>query len=597
MATAEAQPYVDPRRLGEPPPMAQQIAGLGQPTPVKPAPSPISKQPKPITPAPVISTAPSQLAPNLDTEKMVNDPVLMAQQLEKETDPAKIRTLQARIGLAKSDYAAQTKQLEADKKLEIQQNDSKYRRELAEEQKKNISDVQAKMQEESAFVPTKESAKDIAGLFALMSVAAFGSGGKGKYSGMQALASLTGAMKGYQAGQKDVYDKEIKNFEENLKATRQHNETLLKKIELMRDTYAINKDEAEAMKQDAIAFAADGLAARALRSGRFDLAENIAQSALASATEVQKNAKKLIDEKALIQARAASQLDTFKKEEKLKQPDIFQAPDGTFVAWDGEKQAYLPVKGAIQGMTKVGATGGGKGSMNAQAFKQQQSRFLNSISEGASALESLGRMSVKTTGKLYEQDKTLNGLFTSPLKALDSKLSSEDSQILSQRMAGIAQNLASVETLGAATGLAGLRTGLESRLKIPPNASVAVALNALGDMRQIIESAVDAQSRDPNVLPEIKAANKQYMDRIRKAIPFTLEDLDKARAASTGALKIPKEDQKMSFTEFAKRYGEGKSETQAAPSNKPKANPDEEIHEDANGNRAVMRNGKWVEVQ
>ena len=210
-------------------------------------------------------------------------------------------------------------------------------------------------------------------------------------------------------------------------------------------------------------------------------------------------------------------------------------------------------------MTKVGSAGG-KGSMSSQAFKQQQSRFLNSISEGASALESLGRMNVKTTGKLFDQDKTLNGLFTSPLKALDSKLSSEDSQIISQRMAGIAQNLASVETLGAATGLAGLRSGLESRLKIPPNASVAVALNALGDMRQIIESAVDAQSRDPNVLPEIKAANKQYMDRIRKAIPFTLEDLDNARSASIGALKIPKEDEKMTFTEFAKRYGEGKAQ-------------------------------------
>ena len=555
------------------------------PSPIK-APSVIAPQPRP-APAPIPTP-----------ETMAGDQGFV-QGLAGATpkDIPRLRAEQLSLGQksAQEESAAKTEQAQSVARGE--KSRTELLQDMQKEQKAAIEQHKRDIQESSPFAPTQESAKDVAQLFSLITVAAFGSGGKGKYSGMQTLASLTGAMKGYQAGQKDVYEKDIKAFEENLKVLKTHNDKVNALYEDAMKLMASNKELGLQKIQQLIAEDNTGIAARLARSGQYKALGEALNTVTTALQAAQDKIDKRKDEFARIDYQKRKQLEIFKEEEKLKEPTIYQAPDGSYHSWDGEKQQFVPVKGAVENMTKVGVAGGGKGSMNAQAFKQQQSRFLNSISEGASALESLGRMNVKTTGKLFDQDKTLNGLFTSPLKALDSKLSSEDSQIISQRMAGIAQNLASVETLGAATGLAGLRSGLESRLKIPPNASVAVALNALGDMRQIIESAVDAQSRDPNVLPEIKAANKQYMDRIRKAIPFTLEDLDKARAASTGALKIPKEDQKMSFTEFAKQYGEGKSQTQIAPNNKPKANPNEEIQEDANGNRAVMRNGKWVEVQ
>ena len=475
-------------------------------------------------------------------------------------DIPRLRAEQLSLGQksAQEESAAKTEQAQSVARGE--KSRTELLQDMQKEQKAAIEQHKRDIQESSPFAPTQESAKDVASLFALISVAAFGSGGHGKYAGMQTLASLTGAMKGYQEGRKDVYEKDIKAFEENLKVLKTHNDKVNTLYEDAMKLMASNKELGLQKIQQLIAEDNTGIAARLARSGQYkQLGEAIGTVTIALQAAQDKIDKRK-DEFARIDYQKRKQLEIFKEEEKLKEPTIYQAPDGSYHSWDGEKQQFVPVKGAVENMTKVGVAGGGKGSMNAQAFKQQQSRFLNSISEGASALESLGRMNVKTTGKLFDQDKTLNGLFTSPLKALDSKLSSEDSQIISQRMAGIAQNLASVETLGAATGLAGLRSGLESRLKIPPNASVAVALNALGDMRQIIESAVDAQSRDPNVLPEIKAANKQYMDRIRKAIPFTLEDLDNARAASIGALKIPKVDEKMTFTEFAKRYGEGKAQ-------------------------------------
>ena len=493
-------------------------------------------------------------APGMPTpEQMLNNPNLLSGVGAK--DIGRLREEQFSLGQAGAKEEAQAKIDQANNLAKAEKSRTELIQKMGDEQKAAIEQHKKDIQESSPFAPTQESAKDVAQLFSLITVAAFGSGGKGKYAGMQTLASLTGAMKGYQEGRKDVYEKDIKAFEENLKVLKTHNDKVNALYEDAMKLLSTNKELGLQKIQQLIAEDNTGIAARLARSGQYKALGEAIGTVTAALQAAQDKIDKRNQEFALLSQR-------FKNEKMLeaaKEPTPFQTPDGNFVAWNAEKQAYVPVAGAVGGMTKVGSAGG-KGSMSSQAFKQQQSRFLNSISEGASALESLGRMNVKTTGKLFDQDKTLNGLFTSPLKALDSKLSSEDSQIISQRMAGIAQNLASVETLGAATGLAGLRSGLESRLKIPPNASVAVALNALGDMRQIIESAVDAQSRDPNVLPEIKAANKQYMDRIRKAIPFTLEDLDNARAASIGALKIPKEDEKMTFTEFAKRYGEGKAQ-------------------------------------
>jgi len=196
------------------------------------------------------------------------------------------------------------KQEDAQTELLKAQNNERQQKEFSDSvtainnrQKNDIEQTKLQMRLTSPFAPTQESAKDVAQLFSLISVIAFGSGGKGKYSGMQALSSLTGAMKGYQAGQKDVFEKDIKNFEENLKANKQHNEELLKMLELAQKEYSIDKDNAQLLLNRAVAHDSTGVIARLARSGQVSAAIDAVKMVIATHEEVEKRTHKLEDDK------------------------------------------------------------------------------------------------------------------------------------------------------------------------------------------------------------------------------------------------------------------------------------------------------------
>jgi hypothetical protein len=71
------------------------------------------------------------------------------------------------------------------------------------------------------FVPTQESAKDLAALYGLIGVVgwAIGSGGKG--NAMRAMSAQNGMLEGYQKGRADLYKKEKDLFEASIKALRE----------------------------------------------------------------------------------------------------------------------------------------------------------------------------------------------------------------------------------------------------------------------------------------------------------------------------------------------------------------------------------------
>jgi len=68
------------------------------------------------------------------------------------------------------------------------------------------------------FEPTRENATDLTALFATTAIAAFMGGGGGRYSGMAALNNMAGAMEGYRKGRRDLFDRELKEFDKNFKA-------------------------------------------------------------------------------------------------------------------------------------------------------------------------------------------------------------------------------------------------------------------------------------------------------------------------------------------------------------------------------------------
>jgi len=179
--------------------------------------------------------------------------------------------------------------------------------------------------------------------------------------------------------------------------------------------------------------------------------------------------------------------------------------------------------------------GGGKES-------PASSRVIQAFTQTSDALENLANLPITTTGPMFQQ-KQFNSLYTAPLSALNQKLSDETSQKLQTRMTGVARGLAALESGGAATGLVGLTDSIEKGVFIQAGSSLNVTLDKLGEMRRIVESSAKAQMSDPKIAPERKALIQQELDIVRKAIPFTQKDIDRAA-------KEAQDNPDMSFTEF-----------------------------------------------
>ena len=180
----------------------------------------------------------------------------------------------------------------------------------------------------------------------------------------------------------------------------------------------------------------------------------------------------------------------------------------------------------------------------------QATRVIQAFTQTSDALKNVANLPI-TTGPLFQQ-KQFGSLYTAPLSALNQTLSNDTSQMLQTRMTGVARGLAALESGGAATGLVGLTDSIEKGVFIPAGASLGVALDKLGEMRRIVESSGKAQLNDPKLSAERKALIQEELDIVRKAIPFTQADVDKA-------MKESKKNKNMSFTEFTTQspVGEG----------------------------------------
>jgi hypothetical protein len=170
-------------------------------------------------------------------------------------------------------------------------------------------------------------------------------------------------------------------------------------------------------------------------------------------------------------------------------------------------------------------------------------RVIQALTQTSDALENVANLEITTTGPMFQQ-KQFGSLYTAPLSALNQELSDESSQMLQTRMTGVARGLAALESGGAATGLVGLTESIEKGTFIQAGSKLNVALDKLGEMRRIVESSGKALLNDPKLTPERRKLVEEELNIVRKAIPFTQKDIDRARKAA-------KDNPDLSFTEFA----------------------------------------------
>jgi hypothetical protein len=183
---------------------------------------------------------------------------VLAKPLPEPIDPGKGRSFKEIIGIQqpgmirKAELQKEITKAEGDiAKGEQEQKEIKSTGELSaqmrfgQQQEAAMTGMQQKMEKEPipSFIPSKDTAQDIAGLFSVISVISMLVGGGGKMSGQLALGNMNGMMEGYRKGREDLYKKERTEFDKNFKTMMQKHAEFRQEMEDAVKLATTNKEE------------------------------------------------------------------------------------------------------------------------------------------------------------------------------------------------------------------------------------------------------------------------------------------------------------------------------------------------------------------
>jgi hypothetical protein len=135
---------------------------------------------------------------------------------------AEKRVGEADIAIEKS--KREEKNAEAEQKSVLTERLAQEARDLPE--RKALGEARGQLQEMS-FVPTKETAQDLAAMFSLISVVGMVTG---KGNAQLAMSAMNGMLEGHQKGRADLYKKQQVEFDKNFKAMQAKISTLEKEV-------------------------------------------------------------------------------------------------------------------------------------------------------------------------------------------------------------------------------------------------------------------------------------------------------------------------------------------------------------------------------
>jgi hypothetical protein len=185
--------------------------------------------------------------------------------------PAMEESRQARTGLLQQidTTASEQQRLETERNVGREQEKLRLREEearLAQESPERLALKTARDElKNAAFVPKKDTAKDIATLFSLTSIVGMAIGGDGKASAFNAMAAMNGMIEGYQKGRTDLYKREKDVFEKNLKVLQGKVTLLQSELQEAMQTYKTNRELGEQQAEIAFAKAGSDIGAQKLK--------------------------------------------------------------------------------------------------------------------------------------------------------------------------------------------------------------------------------------------------------------------------------------------------------------------------------------------
>jgi len=213
----------------------------------------------------------------------------------------------ADIGIerAKQQQKASELEIDAQSKQELVQS-------LRKLPEKTALDQGREKLKNNAFVPTKDTVQDIAGLFSLINVIGMAIGGGGKRNAQMAMYAMNGMAEGYQKGKTDLYRKEQIEFDKNFKAMQAAVQTLEKEYSEAVELEKTDKEAGRIARQVALARQTSPvLKAMEDRLGPAKTLETIKDLVKSKDTAVDKfnSLKKIQDDKVLAERKMTQQVE------------------------------------------------------------------------------------------------------------------------------------------------------------------------------------------------------------------------------------------------------------------------------------------------
>jgi len=384
----------------------------------------------------------------------------------------------ADVGLEKAKEAQQIKELESQTAFA-----EKTAREAKELPEREALKAKRKEISEMAFVPSKETAQDIAGLFSLINVIGMAIGGGGKQGAQRAMYAMNGMLEGHQKGRSDLYKKEKDEFDKNFKVMQEAVKTLEKDYEEALKMYQYDKEAGDMARKLALAKSGSPLfKAMEDRIGMMATLNSIKdlRKSVDTSVTLQNNLQKAADDRALKEERLAIQKE----------------------------------------IAELKAQGGSKATQ--QSFIAQ--RAVTALQGAASTMESVMKLPAGSNAGFLPNLSTKDGMFNFVRNAAGRKVSANEAKSIETLYSGLSRYLATIEASGTAVGLVGLTQQLE---KLQPKAGDTVGDTALklADIRRISTEAVSAMVNSGLLPKQAGDAAKVQVERMEKAIPFTTNDV------------------------------------------------------------------------
>jgi hypothetical protein len=451
--------------------------------------------------------------------------------------------------------AAQAKQQQEETLATAEQEATKKQ---AEDIRAAQQTYQDKLQAEPipAFVPTKDSWKDIAGLFSLISVLGAVAG---KGNAQLALSNMNGMLEGYQKGRADLYKKEATEFDKNFKAMIKKHEEFRKEMEDAIKLAPVDKEAAMAEARMAAVKAGSAIVQAQLDKGYLT-------DAYKTVDEMQKGLEKAKDayekerqHKETLAAEAARQQAGFRHTEKMKREEKqsfeYVTKDGkTFAINKNNPSDIREVDVDLGGAIKVGSQpkGGAGGT-------QQQFENITSADIGNAYFRVNEFLSKSKDGKIPEGSKflrdkgTQSGVIDAYKNWMVNRSLPADLQENDAALLGIAFDVVAARSFGRSAGVTDAKI-----------AQVVKQLPVEGDNESTKQAKMRMllnQLEEPNrLLPESKKVNgSTYMTS-----PTSKEIYTQYGGKDTSAKKpMPTGDKLKAYTDSHPEFGGSEEKAKA----------------------------------